>query len=157
MRRWALNPFQLYDISWLMAASIAQLYLGATPGSVLADNLDRTTVLYLAIANIIGGGIALFGLHLKDLEEALWVEVCGYSVLIFVLGIYVYLMTSNLINPNASYGFALSEAFVYAGIHRSVQILLYKRARRRHRLLAQEALLLERAVVVPTSPVQGEE
>lgn len=158
LHRWALNPFQMYDITFLLATSVAQVVLGATPGSVFADSLDRQTILALAISNIIGASIALWGLHLRDLESALWVEFWGYAVLIFVLGTYVLLVTQNQANPNASYGFALAEAFVYAAIHRSVQVLLYKRARRKRFKLAQQADQLQRALeaMTPQSPVIGE-
>ena len=158
LHRWALNPFQMYDITFLMAVAVAQVQLGATPGSVYADNLDRQTLVSLAVSNIIGAIIALLGLHIRDLESALWVEFWGYMILIFVLGFYVILVTQNQINPNASYGFALAEAFVYAAIHRSVQILLYKRARRkRFKLMMEADFLRSRLMVNPPAAVIGDE
>lgn len=159
LHRWALNPFQMYGISFLLAAAIAQMQLGATPGGVFADHLDYQTIRALAVANTVGGCIALFGLHLRELESALWVEFCGYLVLVFVLGLYVFLVTTNQLNPNASYGFALAESFMWAAVHRSIQILLYKRARRRRMRLACEAHALQQALenILPQVPVEGEE
>lgn len=159
LHRWALNPSQMYSITFLLAAAIAQVELGSTPGGILADQLDRQTILSLAVANVIGGGIALFGLHLRDLESALWVELCGYLLLVFVVGIYVTLLIIHQPNANASYGFALSEAFVFSALHRGVQIALYKRARRKRLQLAREANRLQRTLesILPSAPVKGEE
>lgn len=153
VRRWALNPFQLYDMAFMMAAAIAQIVLGATPSSVQAD-LDPKTLLSLAVCNMVGGGIALLGLHLRDLETALWVEFYGYLCLVFVLGYYLFLLADQRVNVSASYGFALSEAFVFAAIHRSVQILLYKRATQKHRDLRRATNLLMQAL--PRHPVEGD-
>lgn len=158
LHRWALNPFQMYDITFLLAAAIAQIQLGASPTSVQAD-LDRQTLLALAVANVFGATIALYGLHLKDLEGALWVEFCGYVILVFVLGVYVWLVIQSVINPSASYGYALAEAFVWAALHRSVQILLYKRAKRKKDKLSVEAKMLRDTLsnIMPSHPVLGEE
>lgn len=158
LHRWALNPFQMYAVTFLIAVAVAQVQLGAAPGSVQADALDRQTMLSLAISNCIGGFIALWGLHLRDLEAALWVEFWGYMVLIFVLGFYVYLLTQNQANPNATYGFGFAEAFVYAAVHRSVQILLYKRARHKRSALVREADFLQSlSVIAPPKPVIGDD
>lgn len=158
LRRWALNPFQMYGITFLLATAIAQIQLGASPTSVQAE-LDRHTMLTLAIANVVGGVIALYGLHLRDLEGALWVEFCGYVILVFVLGVYVTLIIQSVINPSASYGYALAEAFVWAALHRSVQILLYKRAKRKKDKLSIEAKMLHDTLsnIMPSHPVLGEE
>ena len=145
VRRWALNPFQMYDMAFVVAAALAQIVLGAAPSSVQAD-LNARTLLALAVCNVFGGVFALFGLHLRDLETALWVEVSGYLCLIFVLGLYVVMLVDQRINASATYGFALSEAFVFASIHRSVQILLYKRATRHHRDLKRVTDILLRAL-----------
>lgn len=156
MHRWATNPFQIYGVSFLMAVAIAQIALGVAPNSVQAD-LDRKTVLALAVCNVFGAGIVMFGLHLRDLESALWVEFCGYFGLIFVLGTYVFLLSQHQINPNATYGFAFAEAFVFAAIHRSVQILLYKRARTRRSRLAERAELMQETLdaIMPKDGVEG--
>lgn len=157
LHRWALNPFQMYGITFLLATAIAQIQLGASPTSVQAE-LDRHTMLTLAIANVVGATIALYGLHLRDLEGALWVEFCGYLVLVFVLFVYILLVTQSVINPSASYGYALAEAFVWASLHRSVQILLYKRAKRKKDKLSFEAKMLRDTLsnIMPSHPVLGE-
>jgi hypothetical protein len=157
MHRWAVNPFQMYGVSFLAAVAIAQIQLGASPGSVQAD-LDRNTLIALAICNIGGAGISLYGLHLRELESALWVEFCGYFCLIFVLGMYVWLLSHNQLNPNATYGFAFSEAFVFAAIHRSVQILLYKRARSKRFRLEEQTTAMQETLdsIMPSAPVEGE-
>lgn len=156
LHRWALNPFQMYDLTFLFAVAIVQVVIGATPASVQSD-LDHSTLLALATANIFGCIIALTGLHLRELESALWVEFCGYLALIFVLGTFVFLVATNLANPNASVGFALAEAFVAASIHRSTQILFYKRARHKHIALGREATALRDVLnrITPDEPIQG--
>jgi hypothetical protein len=157
LHRWALNPFQMYPITFLAGVAVSQLQLGASPLSVQAD-LERHTAIALAVCNIFGAGIALFGLHLRDLETALWVELYGYLCLIFVLGTYLYLLYRGQVNPGSTYGFGFSQAFVYAAAHRAAQILLYKRARGKRYKLAREATALQDTLnnILPhTSTVTG--
>jgi hypothetical protein len=151
IQRWMLNPFQMYDIVMLLAVAITQVLAGASPGSVQKD-LDYQTLAALAICNIAGSLIALFGLHLRELESALWIELCGYLALIFVMIVYLSLLFTNQLNATATYGFGFGEAFVFAAIQRSVQIALYKRARGRHFRLAQQEVDLLRNTLVKISP-----
>lgn len=158
IQRWMLNPFQMYDIAMLMGVAITQVTVGASPGSAQQD-LDYKTLLSLAICNIAGSSLALLGLHLRELESALWIELCGYLALIFVMIVYLSLLYNGQINASATYGFGFAEAFVFAAIQRSIQIGLYKRARGTHLRLAEEASLLQDTlgVINPSRPVIGEE
>lgn len=157
LHRWALNPFQMYSLSFLFVVAVNQIQMGVTPTSVLAD-LPRNALLSLAISNAIGAVIALYGLHLRDLEAALWVEFWGYVILIFVLATFVLMLAQSTINASASYGFGLSEAFIFAAVHRSIQILLYKRARFRSGKLSVAYVTQAEALsdITPEVPVRGE-
>jgi hypothetical protein len=156
LNRWALNPFQTYPIAFLACVAISQLELGAGPTSIQAE-LERHTAIALAMCNLFGSAIALLGLHLRDLESALWVELYGYLCLTFVLVTYLYLVYRGQINPGSTYGFGFSQAFVYAAAHRAVQILLYKRARGKRYKLAREATALQDTLnsILPHAPVVG--
>lgn len=157
LHRWALNPFQMYSITFLLAVAVSQIQLGSSPTSIQAD-LDRRVTLALAICNIVGAGIALLGLHLRDLESALWVEMWGYLCLIFVLSIFLYLLFLGQINPGSTYGFGFAQAFVYGAVHRTIQIVLYKRARTKRYKLAREANALQETLnsILPRSAVEGD-
>lgn len=156
MHRWATSPFQMYPLSFLVAVAIAQIQLGVSPASVQAD-LERHTVVAMAICNVFGASIALYGLHLRELESALWVEFWSYLCLIFVLGTYVGLLAQHTITANATIGFGFAEAFVFASVHRGVQILLYKRARFKQSKLAQRAVIMQETLssILPSTPVEG--
>lgn len=130
MHRWGSNPYQMYIISILLTTSITQLTFGVAASSVQADQLDYASQTALAVANLIGAAIAILGLHMKDIQTALWIEFFGLMSLIVTLGIWVFLVYITVALPNTSYGLNLSEACVLASIHRSIQIIMYKRARR---------------------------
>lgn len=130
--RWATDPFQLYDIFFLMLVSLAQVLIGVSPNSVQAQ-FDKNTQLSLAAANFAGAAIAMVGLHLKDLETGLLVELWGYLSLSCTLAFYCIQLITTTHVPNAQLGFTLSEAFVFASLHRAIQIARYKYLRRRGR------------------------
>lgn len=130
--RWATDPFQLYDISFLLLVSLAQVVIGVSPQSVQAQ-FDRGTQVSLAFANMVGACIALVGLHLKRLETGLWVELWGYISLTLTLAFYCYQLLISTTGPIATLGFTLSEAFVFASLHRAIQVIRYKYHRKHRR------------------------
>lgn len=134
--RWMVNPFQMYATAFLVLVSTAQVGLGISPSTVVSE-LDRSTQMSLSFCNLVGASIVLYGLHLRGTESSLWMEMSGYVSLIFVLSVYIYLLTTHQYLANTTYGFAFSQAFVYASIHRSIQIFRYKRMGRKKRRLSR--------------------
>lgn len=138
MHRWSTNPFQMYSLFLLMQVSLNQILIGV-PFNGPQEALDRDAQIALAACNLLGSLISAYGLHLRNLERAMWVELCGYISLAGSLAIYVYLVFIMQPLPNTSFGLALTEAFTFASIHRSIQIIRHKRARRRDRLVTDRA------------------
>jgi hypothetical protein len=128
--RWLTNPFKVCEVALLWQANFQQLALTG-PIASMAGDLDYRSRLYLTLANLIGGGIAFYGLHLRDFEMSLWVEVCAYISLIGTLGWWVVLVYLTVPLPNTSYGLNSIEAFIIAAFIRSALVLRYKRALRR--------------------------
>jgi hypothetical protein len=151
--RWALNPFQLYSVTFLMLVSMAQVIIGVSPGSVQAQ-FDRGTQLSLAMANFVGAVACLVGLHLRDLEMGLWVELWAYVSLTATMAFYAFSIVAGSHGvPIATLGFALSEAFVFASLHRGIQIGSYKWALLRGNYETQSRLkphLTHRKTEMPT-------
>jgi hypothetical protein len=151
--RWALNPFQLYCVTFLLLVSMAQVVIGVSPGSVQAT-FDKGTQLSLAGANMVGALACLVGLHLRDLEMGLWIELWAYFSLTATMAFYAFqIVATNHGVPIATLGFALSEAFVFASLHRAIQIAAYKWALLRGNFAAQERLkplVTHRTVDMPT-------
>lgn len=141
MHRWATNPFQLYSLFLLMQVSANQIVIGVPFGGP-QEALDRQAQIALAAVNLFGAVVSAYGLHLRNLERALWVELCGYVSLVGSLGMFVYLVFVMQPLPNTSFGLALSEAFVLASLHRSIQIIRYKLARRHDRLVTDKAVAI---------------
>lgn len=132
-RRWSMDPFQMYAITFLMFLSISEVVIGVSPQSVQAQ-FDKTTAVSIAGANFVGACVVMFGLHLKDLETGLWVELWGYAALTFTMLLYIMAELGSqgkIQMPIATLGFALSEAFVAASMHRAIQIAAYKWSLRR--------------------------
>lgn len=127
MRRWLTNPFKVCLVAMLWQANFQQLALTGPSPSVAGD-LDYRGRLFLTVANLIGGCIAFVGLHLRDFEMSLWIEVSAYISLIGTLGIWITLIYLTVPLPNTSYGLNATEAFVLAAVIRSWLILRYKLA-----------------------------
>lgn len=140
MHRWNANPFQMYMTFLLLQVSINQIVIGVPENSANAA-LDHEAQIALAACNLIGATISALALHMRDVQFALWLELAGYAALAGSLGIYVYLVFAMFPLPNTSFGLALTEAFVFASLHRSIWICWYKRARHRGRL-AEASMLL---------------
>lgn len=138
--RWALNPFQLYCVVFLMLVSMTQVIIGVSPGSVQAQ-FDKGTQLSLAMANFVGAVACLVGLHLRDLEMGLWIELWAYVSLTATMAFYAFTIVAGSHGvPIATLGFALTEAFVFASLHRAIQIGTYKWAVLRENFETQERL-----------------
>lgn len=134
MHRWAVNPWQLYTLFMLMQVSLNQIVIGV-PYNGPQESLDRTAQIALAACNFLGSVICAYGVHLRDAEDGQLFELSGYLSLCGSLGIYVYLVFTMQPLPNTSFGLALSEAFLFASVHRSVQIA-FARWTWPHRVLA---------------------
>jgi hypothetical protein len=154
----------MYALTFLMLLSVTEVVIGVSPASVQAQ-FDRGTAVSLAVANFVGAACAMVGLHLRDLEMGLWIELWGYASLTATMLLYVLseLNPQGKISvPIATLGFALSEAFVFASLHRAVQIGVYKYAQfHGHRLsaklagaLSNEPSVRKRRLLMgdPTSP-----
>jgi hypothetical protein len=72
----------------------------------------------------------MFGLHIKDKEAGLNYEVAGAFSLVLTLGFYVTQVLHKSPLAGTTLGFSMPEAFVFATLHRCVQILSLKWARR---------------------------
>jgi hypothetical protein len=140
MHRWGVNPFQMYALFFLLQVSLNQLVIGV-PETSAQSALNTEAQIALATCTLIGCLVSAYGLHLRDVETALWIELSGYVSLAGSLGIWVYLVFVLFPLPNTSYGLAFAEAFVLFSIHRAVQIVAYKRAKRRGHEGKRAALL----------------
>lgn len=129
--RWQSNPFQMIATLILGIWAVLQIARGMTADTVLETELDRHAQLMLSSTNLFGALICLTGLHMRDWESALWVEVIGYVSLVGSLGIYLYLVAEKTGEVfNTSPGVGLSWAFVLASVVRTTQILRLKKAER---------------------------
>jgi hypothetical protein len=115
----------MYPITFLMLVSISQVVIGVSPATVQAK-LEPGAVLSIAGANLIGGTVTMIGLHLRDVEQGLWLEICGYASLTLTLIVYIGLASRQVNAPVATIGLALSEGFLFASFQRALQIILYK-------------------------------
>lgn len=123
MRRWNLNPFQMWLLLFLGIVSFSQMLVFAhhIPGF---DESARQAAFSLAFCNFVGGLICFGGLHLRDRDTALWVELCGYVALTGSLGIYTYIVWYLEPGPPTSYGIGMCEAFILASMHRAALIVV---------------------------------
>lgn len=128
--RWRTDAFQMYFTAFLMLVSTAQLGLGAAPQSS-QYHLEDATQNAVAFCCLWGVLIVMLGLHLKDVETGLWIEMSGYLCIFFVLSLSVYLQFTTQTLAFTTHSFAFDQAFVYAALQRSIQVWLYKRTRRR--------------------------
>ena len=131
MHRWLTQPFKMFTVGMLWQTNFQQLALTGPVASLTGD-LDYRSRLYLTLANLIGGCICFYGLHIRDLERSLWIELGSYIALIPTLGMWVVLVYLTTQMPNTSYGLNLTEGFVLAAtLVRAPEILIYKRALRK--------------------------
>jgi hypothetical protein len=139
-RRWLTNPIKMFVVGMLWQANFQQLALTG-PVASLAGDLDYRSRLYLTLANLIGGCVCFYALHIRDFELSLWWELSAYLSLIGTLGMWITLVYLTVPLPNTSYGLNLTEAFVLAvTLIRAPEIMLYKRALRRSDAATQARL-----------------
>jgi hypothetical protein len=126
LRRWLSQPFMLCGVGLLQQASIWQLVLGNSQTVMTSGELAPRSVVFLSIANLVGSTIVFYGLHLRDWEQSLSLELSGYLSMIWPLLLWVALVYLDVPLPNTSYGLNLTEGFVIASGIRIVLILRYR-------------------------------
>jgi hypothetical protein len=130
--RWNTNPYQLWATVFLMIASLSQVIIGIAPVSVLSE-IERPAALTVGAGNLFGAVVVMFGLHLKDKEQGLMYELAGAFSLVATLGWYCASVLSRSPLAGTTLGFSMPEAFVFATLHRSIQIFTLMWARRSSR------------------------
>lgn len=149
--RWATNPYQLWFTLYVMVASLGAVIIGVAPSSVFTE-IERPIALQLALVNFMGASVVMFGLHLKNKEVGLNLELSGAVSLVAPLGWYCATVLQHQLLAGTTLGFAAIEAGTLATLHRCIQILTKKWAewRGKPRLARRmsQALNAERIVVV---------
>lgn len=150
--RWNTNPYQLWCTTFLMSSSLAQLIIGIVPSSVFTE-IERPVAVQLALTNFMGGAVVMFGLHLRNKDIGLNLELSGAMSLVATVGWYCVEIARHNILAGTTMGFALDEAFLFGSFHRAVQIIALKYARwRGHpRMESRMTQALVPEIVVPTS------
>lgn len=126
--RWNTNPYQLWATTFLMLASLSQVIIGIAPVSILSE-IERPAALTVGGANLFGAVVVMFGLHLKDKEAGLMYELAGAVSLVLTLGWYCGSVLHRQPLSGTTLGFSMPEAFVFATLHRGIQIMSLKWAR----------------------------
>lgn len=135
--RWRYDPFQLMATASLGIWSLLQLTVGVTPGGPFDTQIDHHAQVFVSSSNLLGAIICMTGLHMRDLDSALWVEVIGYISLIGTLVLYVQIVESTTSSwYNSGYGYGLTIAFCAGAIVRTWQIFALKKAQRKARELS---------------------
>lgn len=148
--RWNTNPYQTWGTMFLVMASMSQVIIGIAPVSVLTE-IERPAALTVGGANLFGASVIMFGLHLKDKEAGLMYELAGAASLVLTLGWYCYAVLHQSPLSGTTLGFAMPEAFVFATLHRAIQVLTLKWSRwsgREH---------LERSMIRALNPTAKED
>jgi hypothetical protein len=127
--RWRTNPYQLWDTLMLITVSLSQVIIGAAPGSIFTE-VEKPVMFQLALVNLMGASIVMFGLHMRNKDLGLNLELAGAMSLVATLAWYCASVTSKQTLAGTTLGFGLAEAFVFATLHRSIQIITLKWARR---------------------------
>lgn len=127
-KRWASNPYQLWSTTFLMTASIAQIIIGVVPSSVFTE-VERPVAVQLALVNFMGGAVVMFGLHLRNKDLGMSLELCGACSLTTTLAWYGAETIHHSVLAGTTLGFALVEAFLFGTLHRAIQIAILKYAK----------------------------
>jgi hypothetical protein len=122
IRRWVQNPFQMWSIAMLTQTSIVQLLVGITNPNPMAY-MDIGSQAALSWCNLIGSSICTYGLYLREEKLSQLIEMAGYLSLAGSVAVYIWLVYWTQPLPNSSFGLNLSEAFVFASVHRVIQIV----------------------------------
>ena len=130
--RWKTNPFQITGLMSVIVTSIIVLIYGQLSSDSLWSEINNSdTQRALAVCSLFGSALSFYGLHLRALPSALWLELSGYVSLFFVFLVFIIQVGMVTVAPVASYGYMLVMSFLVASALRSIQIILYERARRR--------------------------
>lgn len=123
--RWGTNPYQLWGTTGLMTASLSQVIIGVAPSSILTE-VERPVAVQLALVNLLGATVVMVGLHLKNTNLGLNLEFGGAISLVATLAWYIVTVVQRQILAGTTIGFALAEFFLFATVHRAIQILVRK-------------------------------
>jgi hypothetical protein len=155
--RWNTNPYQLWGTTGLVSASLSQVIIGVAPSSILTE-AERPVTVTLALANLLGATMTMVGLHLKNTNLGLNLEFAGTISLVATLAWYVETVLTRQILAGTTVGFALAEFFLFATLHRAVQILIRKWAQwRGHPALEAKMTQQLRAETIPPMPIEPDE
>lgn len=127
-QRWNTNPYQLWATLFLMLVSLSQMIIGAAPASVFTE-VERPVAFQVATVNFLGASVVMFGLHLRNQDRGLLLELAGTVSLVATLGWYASLVLHKENLAGTTLGFGLVEAFLFATLHRTIQILTLQWAR----------------------------
>jgi hypothetical protein len=126
--RWNSNPYQAWSTLFLMSASLAQIIIGVMPSSVFTE-VEKPVAVQLALVNFMGASVVMFGLHMKNKNVGLSLELYGAASLVATIGWYCAEVIHSNILAGTTLGFGLCEAFLFATFHRGIQITILKYAR----------------------------
>lgn len=148
--RWTTNPYQLWGVLMIMMVSLTQIVIGVAPSSVLSQ-YGHQVVLQVALVDFMAASVTMFGLHLRNKEAGLNLELSGGIGLLGVLSWFCVAELNQVPLAGVTIGFAMTQAFVFATFHHSAQIIALKWARWRQK--PKMARSLERALKREGEPV----
>lgn len=146
--RWATNPYQLWSTLLLMVVSLSQAIVQVAPTNVLSQ-IEHPVALQVIVANFLGAAVVMFGLHMRDKEYGINLELAGAISLLTTMVTYLILVISKQNISSLTFNFGLTLAFVLGTLHRCSQIMVLKWAR------WQGKQHLERRMAEALTPVSG--
>jgi hypothetical protein len=120
-QRWNTNPYQLWATLFLMIVSLSQMIIGVAPTSVFTE-VEHPVAFQVATVNFLGAAIVMTGLHLRNTDRGLLLELAGTVSLVATLGWYISLVLHKENLAGTTLGIGLVEAYLFATLHRSIQI-----------------------------------
>lgn len=151
--RWNTNPYQLWSTLFLMTSSLSQIIIGVAPSSVFTE-VERPVAVQLALINFMGGAVVMFGLHLRNKDLGMNLELSGACSLVVTIAWYGAQTIHHSVLAGTTLGFALCEAFLFATFHRAIQIGMLKFARWRGKPRMENKM---RKALVPEHKDKGTE
>lgn len=155
--RWRTNPYQLWGMLFVVIVSLAQIIIGVAPGTIFTE-VEHPVQLQLALVNFLGSIVVLVGLHLKNTEKGINLELAGTLSLVATVAWYCASVTQKQVLAGTTLGFGLAEAFLFATFHRGIQIITLKYARVFSKPglenSMKQALNPDRIVVVKTDEIE---
>jgi hypothetical protein len=129
MARWSLDPWYMWVMVMLIVVALGALILGEAPTKVIAQ-FERPVVVQLAVTNLIGAAVIMVGLHLRNWEVGINLELAGAASLFGTLVYYWVVMLSSHLVTGTAYGLGAVQVFIIVGMtHRCLQICTLKWAR----------------------------